>query len=69
MLCQRNQCRCHIRGVIKVPVTTGPQYRFMQFQLHSKHPNIAGPSRKVAEEFIKATPVANRKKWSKKKKS
>ena len=52
-----------------MPATSGKQYRFMELMAHGKHHNIAGPSKKVAEEFIHATSSDKRKKWAHKKKS
>ena len=56
-----------------MPAESGKQYRYMQMIKHGKGPaakrmRSTGPSKKVAEEFIKATPKKKRSAWSKKKK-
>lgn len=51
-----------------MPAKTGKQYRFMAGIAHGMKPyKGAGPSPKVAEDFVHATPAAKRKQWSKKK--
>ena len=45
-----------------MPAVSGKQYKFFQGIAHGMKPlKSIGPSKKVAEEFIKATPVAKRK--------
>ena len=52
-----------------MPAVSGKQYKFFQGIAHGMKPlKSIGPSKKVAEEFIKATPVAKRKLWSGRKK-
>lgn len=41
------------------------QYRFMMAIAHGKPKVDTGPSKKVAEEFIRKTPKSLRSKWSK----
>lgn len=51
-----------------MPATSKKQYRFMQMMAHNPPTNKigVGPSKKVAEEFVKKTPKKNRIKWSSK---
>jgi hypothetical protein len=53
---------------VNMPATSGKQYRFMAGIAHGMKPKTksAGPSPELAEEFVKKTPVAKRKMWSKK---
>ena len=48
-----------------MPAKSGKQYRFMQAVAHGSGYGAAGPSQKVAEEFIHKTTSKLRKKWSK----
>lgn len=53
-----------------MPAKSAAQYRFMQMMAHSpgkKRKKGAGPSAKVAREFIEKTPKEKRKAFSKKK--
>ena len=53
-----------------MPTVSGPQYRFMAGIAHGMRPRGGhGPSKEVAEEFVHATPPANRSKWSRKSKA
>lgn len=47
-----------------MPAKSAKQYRFMQAVAHGKVD--AGPSKKVAEEFINKTSKAKRKEYSRK---
>ena len=48
-----------------MPVKSGKQYRLMQAIAHGADYGAAGPSQKVAEEFIHKTKPSLRRKWSK----
>lgn len=48
-----------------MPAKSGKQYRFMQAVAHGANID-AGPSKKVAEEFIHKTPAKKRKLFAKK---
>lgn len=53
-----------------MPAKSGKQYRFMQMMAHNpekKRKTDAGPSKKVAREFIEKTPSEKRKLFAKKK--
>lgn len=50
-----------------MPATTGPQYRFMAGIAHGMKPRSGyGPSKAVAEEFVKKTPAKKRKLFARK---
>lgn len=49
-----------------MPAKSGKQYRAMQAAAHGKG-NLGIP-KKVAQEFVRATPKTKRKRWAKKKK-
>ena len=51
-----------------MPAKSGKQYRFMQMIAHGGKPKgvDTGPSKEVAEEFIKKTPASKRKQFAKK---
>lgn len=49
----------------KMPARSRRQYRYMAAIAHGADYGAAGPSQKVAEEFIHKTPKKLRKKWSK----
>lgn len=50
-----------------MPAKSGPQYRFMAGIAHGMKPyKGAGPSQKVAEEFVHKTPPEKRKQFMKK---
>lgn len=49
-----------------VPAKSGKQYRFMQGIAHGMKPRHgAGPSQKVAKEFVEETPASKRKMFAK----
>jgi len=48
-----------------MPAKSAKQYRFMAGIAHGMKPSKGiGPSRAVAEEFVKKTPPRKRKEWS-----
>ena len=50
-----------------MPAKSGKQYRFMQMIANDKESSAVGPSKELAEKFIKETPASKRKLFSKKK--
>jgi len=48
-----------------MPAKSAKQYRFMQMMAHKKGDHPIGPSKEVAEEFVKKTPANKRKEFSK----
>lgn len=54
-----------------MPAKSGKQYRFMAMIAHGGKPSASngsiGPSKEVAEEFIRKTPKEKRRLFSKKK--
>ena len=51
-----------------MPATSGKQFRFMAGVAHGMKPRKStGPSKEVAEEFVKKTPTSKRKLWMSKK--
>jgi len=52
-----------------MPAKSAKQYKFMQMMAHNPDKsNIAGPSKKVAEEMIHKTSKSDRSRFMKKKK-
>lgn len=48
-----------------MPAVSGKQFRAMAAALHGR--SKIGIPKKVAEEFVAATPIGKRKRWAKKK--